>query len=291
MPERIRLTHLDGKLPNLALMKLSHWHKARGDDVYLTRSVQPDLFEGRPDKVYASAIFEWSLPRVQELLNAFPGAILGGTGSGRPLDESVEDVIGEANYEHYDYSIYPEYPWSLGFTQRGCRLRCRFCVVPGKEGLPLAVNTIADIWREGTPRNVVLLDNDFFGQGRAQWRARLQELRDGDFKVSFNQSDERVFFRGVRRLEQAGIPPQHLMVYMLVGFAENETTADVFYRYQRLVDAGCKPFPMVFDRTRKDLLDFQRWVVGRYHEFVRWCDYNQPVPDIPAAQEVMALQL
>ena len=29
----VRLTHIDGKLPNLALMKLSHWHRAQGDQV------------------------------------------------------------------------------------------------------------------------------------------------------------------------------------------------------------------------------------------------------------------
>jgi hypothetical protein len=30
---RVRITQLDGKLPNLALMKLSSWHKERGDEV------------------------------------------------------------------------------------------------------------------------------------------------------------------------------------------------------------------------------------------------------------------
>ena len=52
---KIRLTQLDGKLPNLALMKLSHWHKARGDDVYFERRPTPTLFEPKYDRVYASA--------------------------------------------------------------------------------------------------------------------------------------------------------------------------------------------------------------------------------------------
>jgi hypothetical protein len=43
----IRLTHLDGKLPNLALLKLSSWHKTQGDVVHLSRKVEPELWEPR----------------------------------------------------------------------------------------------------------------------------------------------------------------------------------------------------------------------------------------------------
>ena len=157
---QVRLIHLDGKLPNLALMKLSHWHKSQGDEVSLTTSVQPSMFETRPDKVYASAIFKYSLPRLEEVRSAWPKALLGGTGTG--LYNTVEQAIGKDPYEHYDYSIYPGYPWSIGFTQRGCRLNCSFCVVPKKEGKPLPANSIQDIWRPGTERKIVLLDNDFW---------------------------------------------------------------------------------------------------------------------------------
>ncbi len=64
-----------------------------------------------------------------------------------------------------DYSIYPDFTASLGFTQRGCRLSCKFCVVPQKEGKNRSTQTIAEIWRgAGHPRNLHLLDNDFFGR-------------------------------------------------------------------------------------------------------------------------------
>ena len=46
-----------------------------------------------------------------------------------------------------DYTLYPEYLHSIGFTQRGCRLHCPFCVVPRKEGRVQPVATIAAIWR------------------------------------------------------------------------------------------------------------------------------------------------
>ena len=308
---QVRLIHLDGKLPNLALMKLSHWHKSQGDEVSLTTSVQPSMFETRPDKVYASAIFKYSLPRLQEVRTAWPQAMLGGTGTG--YYNTVEEAIGEDTYEHYDYSIYPGYPWSIGFTQRGCRQNCTFCVVPKKEGKPRAVNSIDDIWRPDTERKIVLLDNDFFGQPKPLWQERINEIRDGGFRVSFNQGinirliddeaaealasiqyrddqferrrlytawdnlgQERIFFQGLDRLERAGIPAKHIMVYMLTGYRDGETMEEVRYRHQKLVDAGCKPYPMVHEKyATKELKEFQRYVIGRYAEFVPWQDYDQ----------------
>ena len=307
----VRLVQLDGKLPNLALMKLAHWHRAQGDKVHLTRSVSPTMFDELPHVVYGSAIFEFSANRVQALLSAYPDAIVGGTGSGGALADTVESALGVEEYEHYDYTVYPDYPFSLGFTQRGCRLRCGFCVVPGKEGRPKPVNGVHDIWRPGSPRCVMLLDNDFFGQPKDHWQARIEELRDGKFKVSFIQGinirlvdddaaaalasvryyddqflrrrlytawdslrDERIFFRGLERLQAAGIPAQHLMVYMLVGYLPTETMEAVMYRYHRLRDAGCMPYPMVYDRSRRDLLGFQRWVVRRYDQIAPWEEYQ-----------------
>jgi hypothetical protein len=75
-----------------------------------------------------------------------------------------------------------------GPTQRGCRLKCEFCVVPQKEGKARSFNTIHDIWRGPPyPKHLRLLDNDFFGQRREQWQARIEESRAGGFKVCLNQ--------------------------------------------------------------------------------------------------------
>ena len=310
----VRLTHLDGKLPNLALMKLAHWHKAQGDAVSLARTPSPSMFEPRYDQVYGSAIFGWTLPVVQRLLEAFPGAVVGGTGTNL-MALTVEQIISQPEYEHYDYSIYPDYPFSLGFTQRGCRLNCGFCVVPKQEGKPTVNATIADIWRPGTPRCVVLLDNDFFGQPKDQWQARIEELKVGGFKVSFNQGvnvrmitpetavalasvsyyddqfksrrlytawdnvgQEAIFFKGLETLREAGIPASHVMVYMLIGYAPGETMEQIMYRFQRLKDAGCKPYPMVYNNVNPELKRFQRWVVRRYHEFIPWVDFRGRLP-------------
>jgi len=310
----IRLTQIDGKLPNLALMKLAHWHKAKGDDVYFERSITKGMFEPDYDIVYGSAIFDYSVKKVKQFKDNFPSAIVGGTWSKNEWKDKepmkVEDIIGcgEYEYENYDYTIYPEFKHSIGFTQRGCRLKCSFCVVPQKEGKNTVVNKISDIWREGTEKKIHLLDNDFFGQ--AQWRERANEIIDGGFKVSFNQGinvrlihkegaealvkmkymddqfktkriytawdnrrDEGIFTKGINIMLDAGVKPKHIMVYMLCGYWKTETFDDIYYRYQKMMDIGLMPYPMIYLNTTADyqqLKKFQRWVIRRYHEFITW---------------------
>ena len=306
---RVRLTQLDGKLPNLALMRLAAWHRACGDEVVFTRQVEREMFEGDYDAVYGSAIFTASQPLIDRFRRSWPQAIVGGTGSTSSI--TVEQVVG-GTWERCDYQDHPGFLPSLGFTARGCRMKCRFCVVPGAEGKPRSVNTIADLWRGGDhPRKLLLLDNDFFGQPVEQWQARIAEIRDGDFRVCFSQGinirlvddrvaeslasvqyrddqfrqrrlytawdnlgDERVFFRGVERLEKAGVPARHLMAYMLVGFDPAETWDRIHYRFDRMVAAGIRPYPMVFDPARRDLKQFQRWAVTGLYRAVAWADYD-----------------
>lgn len=305
--KHVRVTQLDGKLPNLALMRLSAWHKARGDAVHFFRSPYRQLGEPEYAAVYGSAIFKASARQAERLLAEFPGAIVGGTGT--ESTRQVEEIVGD--FDGLDYEPWPAFRASIGFTQRGCRLACKFCVVPKKEGKPRAVATIADIWRGGDhPRHLHLLDNDFFGQPEEQWRARIAEIRDGGFKVSFTQGvnvraitdesaaalasveyrddgferrrlytawdnlkDEGVFFAGVDRLERAGVPPKHLMVYMLVGFDKRETWERIFHRFDAMVARGIRPFPMVYG-DRPDLKRFQRWVVTGRYRFVPWAEYD-----------------
>ena len=183
----IRLTQIDGKLPNLALMKLAAHHRALGDVLHFTKHVERDMLEPDYSRVYGSAIFSFSSDRVAKFRQEFPDAIIGGTHDTTD-NRTVEQVLGIDESESYDYSIYPNFDASIGFTQRGCRLKCGFCVVPKKEGKPRSVNTIASIWRGAEwPKHIHLLDNDFFGQPREQWEARLDEIRAGGFKVCINQ--------------------------------------------------------------------------------------------------------
>lgn len=315
----VRLTHIDGKLPNLALMKLAYHHRDQGDEIVFSRQVKRDMLEPAFGRVYGSAIFSKSADRVAEFRSHYPDAIVGGTWNLGDLT-TVEGLLGLSGPERFDYSIYPTFEASIGFTQRGCRLKCGFCVVPKKEGKPRSVNTISDIWRGNPyPKHIHLLDNDFFGQPRDQWEARIAEIKDGGFRVCLNQGinirmvdddaakalasipyyddafktrrlytawdnvgDEERFFRGVATLERHGVPPSHLMAYMLVGYDPRETWQRVFYRFEKMKALGIKPYPMIYgDRHRslplgghnariahKPLWEFQKWVIGRYHELM-----------------------
>jgi hypothetical protein len=312
----VRITQLDGELPNIALMKLAHWHRSRGDRVIMKRTIDPDLFEPRYDVVYGSSIFKFSRARLDRFVAVWPRAIVGGTGTDSA--HTVEHVIGQESYEHYDYDGV-DVDYSIGFTQRGCRLKCKFCVVPTKEGKNRGLNTIADIWRGAPhPKKLHLLDNDFFGQPEADWKARVEEIVNGGFRVCLSQGinvrlineaacaalarmkfrdthfkrrrlytawdnlgDERVFFRGVDMLAAAGIPPRLLMAYMLVGFDTRETWEAIWYRFYRMVSLGIKPYVMVFDRSRKDLTSFQRWANMGLYRIVPWKDYEGRHPDVP----------
>jgi hypothetical protein len=322
----IRLTHIDGKLPNLALMKISAHHRAAGDSIHFTKSVTRELGEPEYARVYGSAIFSFSQDRVNTFLREFPEAIVGGTHNVAD-NTTVEEFLNLApDKEQYDFSIYPTFEASIGFTQRGCRLKCGFCVVPKKEGRPRSVNTINQLWRGlPFPKHIHLLDNDFFGQPRDQWEARIDEIRTGSFKVCLNQGinirmidddaakglasipyyddafktrrlytawdnigDEDRFFRGVNTLERHGIPPQHLMVYMLIGYDKRETWERLFYRFNKMVERGVRPYPMVYgDRNRtlplgghnarierRTLSEFQRWVIRKAYTFVPFENYN-----------------
>jgi len=320
----VRLTQLDGKLPNLALMKLAAWHRQAGDEVVFSRRPERDMLEPEYTHVYGAAIFQRSRPLIDIFLKQFPGAVVGGTGSDSRA--TVEELVGADFPETYDYSIYPNFTGSIGFTQRGCRLKCGFCVVPKKEGKPRSVATINEIWRGGDyPKHIHLLDNDFFGQDRPQWQARIEEIRTGGFKVCLNQGinirmiddesaaalasipyyddgfttrrlytawdnvgDEDRFIKGVDTLERHGVRPSHLMVYMLIGYDKRETWERVFYRFNRMVERGIRPYPMVYeDRHRvlpvggqnarigeRTLGEFQRWVIRKAYNFVPFEDYD-----------------
>lgn len=301
---RVLLLQLDGKLPNIALMRIAAHHRALGHDFELQHgcpSEQPSLFERPWDKVYASAIFERTKPLAERVRRFWPEAIIGGTGWDPRL--TLED-IGITIHEQ-DYSIYPDFVHSIGFTQRGCRFRCPFCVVPRKEGTIRQEQTITELWRgEPTRRELLLLDNDFFGQ--PAWRERITEIREGRFRVCFTQginfrtlTDEQAaalasvdyrddsmtarrlytawdnpldgerLLSGLRRLTRYGVRPDSIMVYMLIGYWPGETHGDRERRRKALRDFGARPYPMPYRRT-PELVGYQRWVVRRADLTCSW---------------------
>lgn len=299
---KVLIFQLDGKIPNIAVMRIAAHHRDAGDSVSFRWTGNPEReLEDYPDRVYASAVFEKTRPAVEVLKREWPSAICGGTGV------CISDTLEAHGISttRQDYSLYPKWRQSIGFSQRGCRLRCSFCVVPRKEGAIREEKTIAEIWRgEPWPRELLLLDNDFFGQ--PNWRERVKEIRDGGFKVSFNQGinarfltdeaaeaiasidyrddsmkvkriytawdnnkDEQRLFDGLNRLVKYGVKPDHIMVYMLIGYWPGETESDRLHRQRALRDFGARPYPMPFVRSQ-ELVGFQRWCIGAYDKRISW---------------------
>jgi hypothetical protein len=184
----IYLIDADSSLPNLALMRLSSYFKQRGEGVRLVaRPHRRELWDP-PGKVFGSSIFKFAAT-IRARIEREWGAVRWG-GTGVRDESSLDEIDSGVDWEAMplDWSLYPDDVRSIGFTQRGCRLRCKFCVVPKKEGKARSVHTIAEIYRgEPHARKIMLLDNDFFGQPRDQWSARVDELITGEFRVAFCQ--------------------------------------------------------------------------------------------------------
>lgn len=318
----ILLLHLDGRLPNIALMRIAAHHRALGDSVTLRHGGERQLWDSPWDRVYASAIFEKTRPAVDRVRREHPEAIIGGTGVDVAL--SLES-IGITTIEQ-DYSIYPEFTASTGFITRGCRLKCSFCVVPRKEGAIRQENSIAGIWRGGeSPRHLLLHDNDFFGN--PNWRSVVRDSIAGRFRVCISQGinvrkitpasayyladlaayddsfkkrqiycawdnlgDEGVFTRGIVSLLKNGIQADSIMVYMLVGYSKKETAESRDYRRAVIRNLGCRPYPMPFVRS-PELIGFQRFCLGAYDKRFTWSEWseNRYRPEGMAKQESFPL--
>lgn len=167
--------------PNLALMKLSAWHKAHGDTIEWFNP----LFTGY-DKVYSSKVFTWTkedpyLPK---------DTVKGGTGYGlrNNLTEEIEHI-------RPDYSLYGCVE-SYGFLTRGCPNKCKWCFVPDKEG-NIAAN--ADIEEFVAFGKVVLMDNNVLACDHGI--KQIEKIIKLGLKVDFNQGlDARLIDDSIAKL-------------------------------------------------------------------------------------------
>lgn len=288
----IGIYDVDSKIPNLALMKISAWHKERGDDV----EMYFPIFRSRYDDVYASKIFNFSSSR-----DIWSDKMkVGGTG----WDISVE-LPEEMEAMSPDYTLY-NYPHSIGFTMRGCRLKCSFCVVPQKEGGPKPNNTIEEIWTQRDSRFIMLLDNDFFGN--PEWSDRIEEMKAFRLKVNFSQGlnirnlkpeqaaalesvqfvnsrgnsryvyfawddprHEKLIHKGIQVCVDAGIKAHQMAFFVLIGY--HSTPEEDLHRVEVLRKYGCMPFAMPYNKFDPYQKKFCRWVNRK--ELFKSCSWSE----------------
>jgi len=182
--KKILLVDADSKIPNLALMKLSSFHKQCGNEV----EVRKLKYAGYPhnknatvidasqfDEVAVSIIFTPNKNKV--IVNGCEHVEFGGTGY--DLTVSLPTDIDELDE---DYSIYPEHNASYGFITRGCIRNCWFCFVPKKEG---NLKYYRDWHRIAKHKEVYFMDNNFLAYDKH--KKVLSELAESKVKCQFNQ--------------------------------------------------------------------------------------------------------
>lgn len=168
----IGLIDVDGKMPNLALMKISAWHKKQGDSV--------EWYNGlcKYDKVYMSKVFTFT----EDYGYYIKADIVekGGTGYDF-LKELPEDV----DRTFPDYGLYGvDEDLAYGFLTRGCPNRCKWCIVPRKEGNIRPYMDIEEI--TGSRKKAILMDNNVLAcdYGIQQ----IEKIVKMKIKVDFNQA-------------------------------------------------------------------------------------------------------
>lgn len=179
---RVLLIDADSTIPNLALMKISAYHKAIGDIVGF--NVED------PDKVYCSIIFKKNRHMADGLRFLYPNADIDIGGSGYDLKKTLPEYIESMTP---DYTIYPENKSYYGFTSRGCIRHCPFCIVHDKEGgfrrifgdVDSALRSIMgnhELTEMTFLDNNILTDRDWFIE-----LCNTLHLRFPKMKVDFNQ--------------------------------------------------------------------------------------------------------
>ncbi len=219
--------------PNLPLMKISAYHKAKGDSVEFLEPFK------HYDKVYVSKVFgeEYSDDYVWAI-NA-DEVVFGGTGyaitieNGQEVYRKEKDVELPDEIEHIypDYSLYPELTKNkaYGFLTRGCCNNCSFCVVSQKEGK--CSRKVADLseWWNGQ-KEIVLLDPNILA-----CRDRLdllQQLINSNARVDFTQGLDARFI--TREIAEVLSQIKTKMWHFAFDFMKNER--DIINGLQAFVD-------------------------------------------------------
>jgi len=193
---------------------------------------------------------------------------------------------------HPDYSLYPEYDYSIGFSTRGCFRHCHFCVVPTKEGMFKKVGH-PETWYNPEYKKLVFLDNNiltnrkhfmeitewcikkelnvWFTQGLDIRRVtnevakRLLELKHFRM-IAFawdNINDEVVIKEKINLLKENGFTKSKLRssVSFYIYIDSDADYESGLYRCRELKKLGCNAFVMfnIENTQTTRIIDLKRW--------------------------------
>lgn len=185
------------KFPPLGLMKLSTFHKSKGDTVTFTRGKDSGLRSVSWHRIYISSLFTWELPRTVQTIKYYGSSvdnpkdiIVGGIGATlmpNYIRENIDCTIIEGTLDKpgplgnelncvaslipdysllddQDYSYEPKDSYFCRATI-GCIRKCKFCAVPILEpnfgyAQSIAEQIEAIDQTHGQKQNLVLLDNN-----------------------------------------------------------------------------------------------------------------------------------
>lgn len=279
--------------PSLPLMKISAYHKQRGDDVEMINHFN------HYDCVYASKVFSFTEDIESRAMIYADEIIRGGTGycitvkNGKEVFDKSKNHSLSDEIEHIypDYSLYPNYTYAVGFLTRGCPRGCGFCVVGKKEGLcSRQVADLSEFWRG--QKEIKLLDPNLLACKNHE--EILKQLTDSKVNIDFTQGlDIRLVnpdnISLLNRVKTKMLhfawdnPKQDLTeyfklfskhtkiksdrnksVYVLTNF--NSTIDEDLYRIYTLRDLGYSPYVMIYQKetANKQHRDLQRWVNCRW---------------------------
>lgn len=190
------------RFPNLCCMKLSAYHKAKGDHVTLL--LDYDTLD-EYDKVYISKVF--TKTEVPDSVLELSNVEYGGTGffydKAPPLPKEVEHALPdyhlydewvnsklESGAKRSEFEYYLDY--SIGYLTRKCFRQCPFCVNRNYKGVETAspLNEFMDVNRP----KLCFLDDNFFGHPK--WKELIQPVVDSGKRFQFKQGlDERLLTR------------------------------------------------------------------------------------------------
>ncbi len=295
----IGLYDVDGhNFPNLPLMKISAYHKAKGDTVEFALPIK------HYDRVYVSKVFGDEYTEMPGVCFTADEIIYGGTGFAITIENGKEkyhrdrDPALPYEIEHIypDYSLYPEYTKDTvyGFLSRGCCNNCDFCIVSKKEGsCSQKVANLSEWW--SGQKNIVLLDPNILAC--PDRKELLQQLIDSKAKVEFSQgldarfitpeiaemlkqiktkmwhfafdfmTNESKIISGLNTFREIVNPnPRIAVVYCLTNY--NTQFWEDFYRIKMIKSVNFTPDVRIYRKAslpkRHILKDLQRWCNNRF---------------------------